>query len=308
MANTDLAKISELPNTAKALSWAAIALAIIGCGLSISTDFFPYEIGVFTLIASVIFLLSAFIPWYLAGNYLIPAYHDLWKTSFEISLRILSGSVDNQTLNTLHQFQVSHPVLKDLVSMFVKYFGLHARNFYTLDFIGFLNIVFYALTKMLKMIGGTPIPIPLQPFVSSLIVAIPVTISIILGLTEWRGNSVLNDPRCILDLWDGIRAMKSSMFSDFILLLILLMLSFFFMPITLTPQTWILIIPFASIFIGGALGLLASFVHLLILGISYRDFVYLNCIQRQLIDRIAQRAPEVLKQGAQHPTGQGRGT
>ena len=305
MANVDLAKISELPNTAKALSWAAIALAIIGCALSILTDFFPYEIGVFTLIVSVILLLSAFIPWYLAGNYLIPAYHDLWKTSFEISLRILSGSVDNQTLNTLHQFQVSRPVLKDLVSTFVKYFGLHARNFYTLDFIGLLNIVFYILINMLKIIRETPIP--LQPFVSSLVVAIPITISIILGLTEWRGNSVLNDPRCILDLWDGIRAIKSSMFSDFILLLILLVPSFFFMPITLTPQTWI-IIPFASIFIGGALGLLASFVHLLILGISYRDFIYLNCIQRQLIDRIAQRAPEVLKQGAQHPTGQGRGT
>jgi hypothetical protein len=305
MADVDLAKISKLLNTAKALSWAAIALAFIGCALSILTDFLPYEIGVFTLIVSVILLLSAFIPWYLAGNYLIPAYHDLWKTSFEISLRILSGSVDNQTLNTLHQFQVSRPVLKDLVSTFVKYFGLHARNFYTLDFIGLLNIVFYILINMLKIIRETPIP--LQPFVSSLVVAIPITISIILGLTEWRGNSVLNDPRCILDLWDGIRAIKSSMFSDFILLLILLVPSFFFMPITLTPQTWI-IIPFASIFIGGALGLLASFVHLLILGISYRDFIYLNCIQRQLIDRIAQRAPEVLKQGAQHPTGQGRGT
>ncbi len=259
---------------------------------------FPYEIGVFTLIASVIFLLSAFIPWYLAGNYLIPAYHDPLKILFEISLRILSGSVDDQTSNTLRQFQDSRSVLKDLIDTFVKYFDLHTHAFYTLDFIGFLNIVFYALTNMLKMIGGTPIPIPLQPFVSSLIVAIPITISIILGLTEWRGNSVLNDPRCIPDLWDSIGIIKLLMFRDFVFLLILLVPSFFFMPITLTPQTWI-IIPFASIFIGGALGLLASFVHLLMLGTSYRDFVYLNCIQRQLTDRIAQQALEMIKQGAQ---------
>jgi len=237
MANVDLAKISKLPNTAKVLSRIAIALAMIGCGLSISTDFLPYEISIFTLIVSVILLLSAFIPWYLVGNYLIPAYHDPWKILFEISLRILSGSVDNQTSNTLRQFQDSRSVLKDLINTFVKYFDLYTHAFYTLDFIGFLNIVFYALTKMLKMIGGTPIPIPLQPFASSLIVAIPITISIILGLTEWRGNSVLNDPKCIPDLWDSIGIIKLLMFRDFISLLILLVPSFFFMPITLTPQT-----------------------------------------------------------------------
>jgi hypothetical protein len=64
----------------------------------------------------------------------------------------------------------------------------------------------------------------------------------------------------------------------------------------------------ASAIIGIDLGFLAGIVHHLVMGTSYRDFVYLNCLYRQLIDKVAQQAQDIIKQGAQHPTGQGRGT
>jgi hypothetical protein len=62
MANVDLAKVSKLPNMAKVLSWIAIALAMISCGLSIYTDFLPHEIASYTLSASLLLFISVFIP------------------------------------------------------------------------------------------------------------------------------------------------------------------------------------------------------------------------------------------------------
>ena len=170
--------------------------------------------------------------------------------------------------------------------------------FYTLEFVGFLNVIFYVLLEFApKVIKNMNFSIPLQPFVGFLTVAVPVTVSIALGLTEWRGDSLLNNPRCILDLLDNLKSRKSLLFGDFVFLLFFLILSFVFMPIKLTLKIGVVPILVASAIFGIDLGFLAGIVHHLVLGTSYRDFVYLNCLYRQLIDKVAQ-----------HPTSQGQGT
>jgi thiamine transporter ThiT len=80
------------------------------------------------------------------------------------------------------------------------------------------------------------------------------------------------------------------------------------MPITLTLKIGVVPILVASAIFGIDLGFLAGIVHHLVLGTSYRDFVYLNCLYRQVIDKVAQQAQDIVKQGAQHPASQGRGT
>jgi len=285
----------------------ALVLACLGLVLSIVTYFLPPYgiIALILVVISLILLMLAFSLWSLAGSNLIPAFHDLMKTPFERLGKLeefLSGNIDPKALIALRQSQIPDSTLKDLIGTFTNYFGLYALIFYPLEFAGILNVIFYVLLEFANF------SIPLQPFVGFLTVAVPVTVSIALGLTEWWGDSLLNNPRCILDLLDNLKSRKSLLFGDFVFLLFFLILSFSLMPITLTLKIGVVPILVASAIIGIDLGFLAGIVHHLVLGTSYRDFVYLNCLYRQLMDKVAQQAQDIIKQGAQHPTGQGQGT
>jgi len=282
--------------------------ASLGLILSILTDFLPYEITRFAVGAFILLTLTS-ILWYLVGRDLISTFHDLMKTPLE---EFLSGNIDPKALIDLRQSQILDSTLKDLFATFKKYFDTYASIFYTLEFVGFLNVIFYVLEFAPKVIKNMNFSIPLQPFVGFLTIAVPVTVSIALGLTEWRGDSLLNNPNCILDLLDNLKSRKLLLFGDLVFLFLFLMISFFFMPIkltpTLTPQLRVVLILGASAIIGIDLGFLAGIVHHLMLGASYRDLVYLNCLYRQVIDKVAQQAQDIVKQGAQHPASQGRGT
>jgi hypothetical protein len=309
MDNTFLAEIHGRLNRAKVLLKIVLVSASLGLILSILTDFLPYEITGFA-VGAVILLTSTSILWYLAGRDLISTFHDLMKTPFERLGKLeefLSGNIDPKALIALRQSQIPDSTLKDLIGTFTNYFGLYALIFYSLEFVGFLNVFFYVLLEFAPKVIKN-FSIPLQPFVGFLTVAVPVTVSIALGLTEWRGDSLLNNPRCILDLLDNLKSRKSLLFSDFVFLLFFLILSFSLMPITLTLKIGVVPILVASAIIGLDLGFLAGIVHHLVLEASYRDFVYLNCLYRQLMDKVAQQAQDIIKQGAQHPTGQGQGT
>ena len=309
MDNTFLAEIHGRLNRAKVLLKIVLVSASLGLILSILADFFPYEITGFA-VGAVILLTSTSILWYLAGRDLISTFHDLMKTPLE---EFLSGNIDPKALIDLRQSQILDLTLKDLFATFKKYFDTYASIFYTLEFVGFLNVIFYVLLEFApKVIKNMNFSIPLQPFVGFLTIAVPVTVSIALGLTEWRGDSLLNNPNCILDLLDNLKSRKLLLFGDLVFLFLFLMISFIFMPIkltpTLTPQLSVVLILGASAIIGIDLGFLAGIVHHLMLGASYRDFVYLNCLYRQVIDKVAQQAQDIIKQGAQHPANQDRGT
>jgi len=307
MDNTFLAEIHGRLNRAKVLLKIVLVSASLGLILSILTDFLPYEITGFA-VGAIILLTSTSILWYLAGRDLISTFHDLMKTPLE---EFLSGNIDPKALIDLRQSQILDSTLKDLFATFKKYFDTYASIFYTIEFAGILNVIFYVLLEFASKVM-LHLSIPLQPFVGFLTIAVPVTVSIALGLTEWRGDSLLNNPNCILDLLDNLKSRKLLLFGDLVFLFLFLMISFIFMPIeltsTLTPQLRVVLTLGASAIIGIDLGFLAGIVHHLMLGASYRDFVYLNCLYRQVIDKVAQQAQDIIKQGAQHPANQDRGT
>ena len=293
-----------------------LVLACLGLVLSIITYFLPpYEIiALIRVVISLILLALAFFLWSSAGSNLISAFHDLMKVPFERLGKLeefLSGNIDPKALIALRQSQIPDSTLKDLIGTFKKYFSSYALIFYSLEFAGFLNVIFYILLEFVSKVIKN-LSIPLQPFVGFLTIAVPVTVSIALGLTEWRGDLLLNNPNCILDLLDNLKIRKLLLFGDLVFLFLFLMISFFFMPIkltpTLTPQLRVVLTLGASAIIGIDLGFLAGIVHHLMLGASYRDFVYLNCLYRQVIDKVAQQAQDIVKQGAQYPASQGRGT
>jgi len=312
MNNTFLAEMHGRLNRAKVLLKIVLVLACLGLVLSIVKYFLPlYGIIALILVIPPILLVSAFLLWYLAGRDLISAFYDLMKTPFERLGKLeefLSGNIDPKALIALRQSQIPDLTLRDLIGTFTKYFDPYALIFYPLEFAGILNVIFYVLLEFAALKVMPHLSIPLQPFVGFLTVAVPVTVSIALGLTEWRGDSLSNNPNCILDLLDNLKRRKSLLFSDFVFLLFFLIFSFLFMPIELTPKIGVVPILLISAIFGIDLGFLASIVYHLVLGTSYRDLVYLNCLYRQLMDKVAQQAQDIVKQGAQHPASQGRGT
>lgn len=274
MANMDLAKISKLPNTAKALSWAAIALAIIGCGLSISTDFLSHKIASHTLTISLVLFLLAFIPWLLAGREFVDVYYELLFASFKVSL---PDSIIEGTINS-----------------FAKYFA-YAPIYYIPLFMGILNIAFYGPTRASEIHSVILPPrsssVPLQPFVSTLTVAIPVAVSIILGLSRQYSDPILSNPWCVIQLQDALKEnLKSErgwLLAYSITTLFLLALSFSLMSMTLTPKTDVSTILWASFILGVTLGLLAGDIHSLILDITISDVMYLYCSMESLKRELA---------------------
>jgi hypothetical protein len=283
----DLAKISKLPNTAKALSWVAIALAMIGCGLSIYTDFLPHEITSHTLTASLLLFILAFIPWLLAGREFVNVYHELLFASFKVSL---PDSIIEGTINS-----------------FANYFA-YAPIYYIPLFIGFLNIAFYGPTRASEIHSIILPPrsssVPLQPFVNTLTVAIPIAVSIILGLSRQYSNSILSNPWCVIQLQDALKeSLKSNrgwLLAFSIATLFFFALSLTLMSMTLTPKTGVPIILWASFILGVTLGLLAGAIHSLMLDITISDVMYLYCSMESLKRELAgQKGQHIGAQGTE---------
>jgi len=269
MVNVDLAKISELPNTAKALSWVAIALAFIGCGLSISTDFLSHKIASHTLTISLVLFLLAFIPWLLAGREFVDVYHELLFASFKVSL--------------------PDSIIEGTIISFAKYFA-YAPIYYIPLFIGLLNIAFYGSTRAI-ILPTQSSSVPLQPFVSTLTVAIPVAVSIILGLSKWYSDPILSNPWCIIQLQDALKeSLKGSrgwLLAFSITTLFLFAFSLTLMSTTLTPKTGVSTILWASFILGVTLGLLAGAIHSLMLDITISDVMDLYCSMESLRRELA---------------------
>jgi len=274
MANVDLAKVSKLPNTAKVLSWTAIVLAIIGCGLSISTDFLPHEIASYTLLAYLLLFALAFYSWLCVSDEFVDVYHELLFASFKVSL---PDSTIEGTINS-----------------FAKYF-VYAPLFYTLLFMGILNIAFYGSTRASEIHNIILPPqsssVPLQPFVSTLTVAIPVAVSMILGLSRWYSDPILSSPRCIIQLQDvlkeSLKGSRERLLAFSISTLSFLALSLLLMSTTLTPKTDVSTILWASFILGSTLGLLAGAIHYLILDIAISDVMHLYCSMESLKRELA---------------------
>jgi len=283
MANMDLAKISKLLNTAKALSWAAIALAIIGCGLSISTDFLPHEIASYTPFASLSLFILAFILWLSASDEFVVVYHELLFASFKVSL---PDSTIKGTINSL------------LANYFV-----YAPIYYIPLFMGILNIAFYGSTRAI-ILPPQSSSVPLQPFVSTLTVAIPVAVSMILGLSRWYSDPILSNPWCVIQLQDALKeSLKSSrgwLLAFSIATLFFFALSLTLMSTTLTPKTDVSTILWASFILGVTLGLLAGAIHYLILDITISDVMYLYCSMESLRRELAgQKGQHISAQGTE---------
>jgi hypothetical protein len=199
-------------------------------------------------------------------------------------------------------FKASLPdsIIEGTINSFTKYF-VYAPLFYIPLFMGILNIAFYGPTRASEIHSIILPPqsssVPLQPFVNTLTVAIPVAVSIILGLSRQYSDPILSNPWCIIQLQDALKEnLKSErgwLQAYSISTLFSLVLSLLFMSMTLTPKTDVPIILWISVTLGAALGLLAGVIHSLILDITISDVMYLYCsmesLKRELAGQKGQR-------------------
>jgi len=122
-------------------------------------------------------------------------------------------------------------------------------------------------------------------------VAIPVAVSMILGLSRWYSDPILSNPWCIIQLQDVLKeSLKGSrgwLLAFSITTLFFFAFSLTLMSTTLTPKTDVSTILWASFILGVTLGLLAGAIHYLILDITISDVMYLYCSMESLKRELA---------------------
>ena len=134
--------------------------------------------------------------------------------------------------------------------------------------------------------------------------AIPVAVSMILGLSRWYSDPILSNPWCVIQLQDVLKeSLKDSrgwLLAFSIITLFSFALSLTLMSTTLTPKTGVPIILWASFILGFTLGLLAGAIHYLILDITISDVMYLYYSMESLRRELAgQKGQHISAQGTE---------
>jgi hypothetical protein len=247
----------------------ALKLAIVGLAVSVMCSFSPFcALNTFNPLAqvpSIVLLTYAFMCEFSADSDSLSIFHDA------ALLTLKEGSV---TVKALDSFSAS--LVSSMHSSSKKVFSS-----YTIVFIGFLNVLFNLLTNR-----ASGLSIQLQPHLSTFSMIVPISASILLGLSQWseriavRGSLESSCTSVWLKMPKEVRPFLFEIFMD---ILFLYVLSLYVTPMLLTSTTganYILtagVILISSFYFGLGLGLLALLAFLVMLLTFFRDFIYLAC-------------------------------
>ena len=145
---------------------------------------------------------------------------------------------------------------------------------YAIEFSGFFNIMFNLATRV------SGLSIQLQPLLSTFSMIVPISASILLGLSQWSGSTVIRgslESSCTSEWLETLKVVRVTLFLIFMLTLFMYAFLFYLMPTSLTPGTGARVMLVDSFDFGSGLGLLASLALLLILLMLLRDVIYLEC-------------------------------
>jgi hypothetical protein len=155
---------------------------------------------------------------------------------------------------------------------------------YMIEFFGLFNIVFSFITRV------SGLSIQLQPLLSAFSMIVPISASILLGLSQWSVSTAVRgslESSCTSVWLEMLKEVRASLFWTFMGILFIYVYSFYLMPMSLTPNTRAsyiladLYILADSLYFGLGLGLLASLAFLLMLLMLTRDFIHLVCSREQ---------------------------
>jgi len=150
--------------------------------------------------------------------------------------------------------------------------------FYTIEFGGIFNVMFNLATRVLGL------SIQLQPLLSAFSLIVPISASILLGLSQWGTNTAVGgllESNCTSIWLEMLKKVRERVFMNFMIILFIYIFSFYLIPMSLTPSTGAFSILWGSLYFGSGLGLLASLALELMLLTSFRDFMHLRCSLKQ---------------------------
>ncbi|MCG2873155.1 MAG: hypothetical protein L7G94_04225 [Acidilobus sp.] len=254
----------------------ALILAAVSLAVSILFSFSPSRaLNFLTQFTSFVLLFYAFIRGLDADLSLISIFHDaaLLNLKKGVTVKALESSGEQtstpsrQPGSTLSNRLAR--LVRDSSSILLLIFSS-----YIIEFFGFFNIVFSFITRV------SGLSIQLQPLLSTFSMIVPISASILLGLSQWSESTVVRgslESSCTSVWLEMLKGVRAFLFGFFMIILFIYVFSFYLIPMSLTPSTTAIYILADSFYFGSGLGLLASLAFLLMLLMFFRDFIHLVC-------------------------------
>jgi len=256
-----------------------LALAIVSLVVSAVFSFSSFRaLNGFAQLVSLTLLSYTFLHGLHVDLSLISIFHDVALLNLKRGVTVEAlGSSDDQTLTPSRQPSSTLSnwlarLIRDLESILeIVLFS------YIIEFMGFLNIIFDFTTRVLGF------SIQLQPLLSTFSMIVPISASILLGLSQWSESTAfrnLLESSCTYIWLETIKGVRALLFGTFMIIFIYVFLIYAILipPTSSTSASYILT---DSLFFSIGLGSLAFLTFLLMLLTSFRDFIHLVCSQEQ---------------------------
>jgi len=258
----------------------ALILAIVSLTVSALSSFSPSRaLNALTQLTSLVLLFYAFIRGLDTDLSLISIFHDaaLLNLKKGVTVKALESSGEQTSTPSRQPGSTLSNRLARLVRDSSSILLLIFPS-YIIEFFGFFNIVFSFITRV------SGLSIQLQPLLSTFSMIVPISASILLGLSQWSESTVVRgslESSCTSVWLEMLKGVRAFLFGFFMIILFIYVFSFYLIPMSLTPSTTAIYILADSLYFGSGLGLLASLAFLLMLLMFFRDFIHLVCSREQ---------------------------
>jgi hypothetical protein len=257
-----------------------LILAIVSLTVSALSSFSPSRaLNALTQLTSLALLIYTFLQGLNADTSLISIFHDAALLNLKRGVTVKAlGSFDEQTStpSRQHGSTLSNRLAKLTRDPYSIVRIVLAS--YIIEFIGFLNIIFNLTIRV------SGLSIQLQPLLSTFPMIVPISASILLGLSQWSVSTAVRgslESSCTSAWLEMLKEVRVLLFVSFMIILYVYIFSIYLIPISLTPSTRASYILMDSFYFGLGLGLLASLAFLLMLLTLFRDFIHLVCSREQ---------------------------
>jgi hypothetical protein len=258
----------------------ALRLAIVSLAVSALSSSSPSRaLNALTQVMSLALLIYAFWHELNADTSLISIFHDAALLNLKRGVTVKAlGSSNEQTSTPSRQ---PGSTLSNRLARLTRDPDSILRLFlasYMTEFVGLFNIVFNLTIRV------SGLSIQLQPLLSAFSMIVPISASILLGLSQWSVSTTVRgslESSCTSEWLKMLKEVRVRLFVTFMIILFIYVYSISLMPISLTPSTRAIDILADSLYFGFGLGLLASLAFLLMLLTLFRDFIHLVCSREQ---------------------------
>lgn len=290
----DLEKLLDDFHKARRHRLHALILAIVSLTISALSSFFlSRPLNALAQVTSSALLLFAFMLGLRADTLLISIFHEaaLLNLKRDVIVKALERSEEcsdeqkstssRQPCSTLLNRLAGQIMNLDLYPIVFSSY-LDPIIITLISYIIEFSWVFYATFNLATRVLG--LSIQLQPFSSTFSLIVPISASILLGLSQWSTSTAVRgllEYSCTSTWLVMLRGVRVRVFMIFITILFLYVFSFHLIPISLTPTTGANDILWDSLYFGTGLGLLASLALEMMLLTSFRDFIHLTCSLEQ---------------------------